>query len=103
MIAAAIAAAAITSGPDMRAYRLRIHAQPGTQVALRSSSVQGWVESFCTARVCAPGHVVEVIPASGTAVMNFDVYRIDARAPHRARVTIASPGVPSVTLDVAIR
>jgi hypothetical protein len=98
-----IAALALNAGPDERSYQLRVHGDPGTRVALRVSGVHGWVEAFCTSKVCSVGHVVTAIPESGTDVVKLSVYRIDESAPHTGRVTVTSDHAPQVTLDVAIR
>ena len=100
---ATLAAMALHSGPDMQMYRLRITGSPGSRIALRATGAHGWIETFCTSKVCSVGHTDAAIPSSGTIVVNFDVYRTDETSPHRARVTISSDQAPALNLDVAIR
>src|SRR5579864_3784947 len=100
MMLAALAAMALGSGPDVQTFRLRIAGTPGSHITLRATGANGWIETFCTSKVCSAGHTEAAIPSSGVLVVNFDVYRTDETSPHRARVTISSDQAPSLNLDV---
>lgn len=97
-----LAAIAIGAGPGERAYHLRVSGPAGSRVALRSAGAPGWIETFCTKSVCALHRVVVTIPPSGTAVVKFDVYRVDESSPHRSRITISGDAVADLSLDVAM-
>lgn len=103
MMLATLAAIALSSGPDVRTFRLRIGGSPGSRIALRATGTHGWIETFCTSKICSVGHSEAAIPSSGVVIVNFDVYRTDETSPRRARVTISSDQAPALNLDVSIR
>lgn len=98
---AAIAAVAVGMGPAERDYRLTIRDLPGTSVALSAGMPQGWIAAFCTPKVCAPGHVIVNIPASGQASIALHIYRVNGTAAHHAIVSVTAPGTQlSLPMDI---
>ena len=70
-------------------YRLTVSGRPGTTVRLSTSGVaQGWIAAFCDMRVCSPSRVSEVIPKSGSIVVQFELIRETDDAPHRSGAVI---------------
>lgn len=100
---ATLAALAAGAGPNVRTYDLRVRGAPRTSVALRSAGPAGWVETFCTSRLCALGHVVVLIPPGGTAVVRYAVYRTgSASAPRTSTVTISGDVRAPLQLTVTV-
>ncbi|MGA7571024.1 MAG: hypothetical protein WCC70_06750 [Candidatus Aquilonibacter sp.] len=70
-------------------YRLTLSGVPGTTIHLNTSGVaQGWIAAFCDTRVCSPTKVSEVIPKSGSVVVQFELIRETDDAPHRSGAVI---------------
>ncbi len=70
-------------------YRLTVSGKPGTTVHLSTSGVaQGWIAAFCDMRVCSPTKVSEVIPKSGSIVVQFELIRETEDAPHSSGAVI---------------
>jgi hypothetical protein len=98
MLSLILAAIGITpwSGSDLPTatqaaakYRLTLSGTPGTTIHLNTSGVaQGWIAAFCDMRVCSPMKVSEVIPKSGSVVVQFELIRETEDAPHRSGATI---------------
>ena len=98
----ALAAMAIGGAPAERDYRLAIHNAPRAHVTLRAGVPPGWIAAFCTPSVCAPGHVVVRVPASGEAIIALHVYRVVDAAPHRGNVTVADDRRNQLLLNVSL-
>ena len=98
MVALILAAMGISpwSGTDLPTateaaakYRLTVSGKPGTTVHLNTSGVaQGWIAAFCDMRVCSPTQVSEVIPKSGSIVVQFELIRETDDAPHHSGAVI---------------
>jgi hypothetical protein len=84
-----------------RDYRLTVRAVPHAAVALRAHMPSGWIAAFCTASVCAPGHVVVHVPQSGKSAIALHIYRVRNDATHRGHVLIDAGDRVRVTLAVA--
>jgi hypothetical protein len=85
-------------------YRLTISGKPGSTVRLNVSDVaNGWIAAFCDMRVCSPMHVTEVIPKSGSAVLQFELIRETDDAPHRSGAVIRGSDGSSLVVPVAAR
>lgn len=70
-------------------YRLTVSGKPGSTVRLNTSEVaQGWIAAFCDMRVCSPTRVSEVIPQSGSVVVQFELIREADDAPHSSGAVI---------------
>jgi hypothetical protein len=70
-------------------YRLTVSGKPGTTVHLSTTGVaQGWIAAFCDTRVCSPTKVSEVIPKSGSIVVQFELIRETEDAPHSSGAVI---------------
>jgi len=70
-------------------YRLTLSGVPGTTIHLNTSGVaQGWIAAFCDTRVCSPTKVSEVIPKSGSVVVQFELIRETDDAPHQSGAVI---------------
>jgi peroxiredoxin len=73
------------SVPDTIKYRLIVSGAAGASVALDTKHVpRGWIASFCTDRLCAPFHVVVLLPPSGVKMIEFQLVpdRPRRSAPH---------------------
>jgi hypothetical protein len=90
MLPALVAAAALQAGPGELAYRLHLYDRPGSKIVLRASPVPGVIEAFCTSKICSRSHVELTVPASGVAVFDFHVYKIDATAPLHPHIEVTS-------------
>lgn len=83
--------------------RLSVTGTPGATLTLSTKNVaDGWLPAFCTPTVCAPVRVTVVLPASGTAIYQFELIRETQDARKRSGATIvtsdgASAVVPSVS------
>ncbi|MGD0967627.1 MAG: hypothetical protein ABR949_05000 [Candidatus Aquilonibacter sp.] len=98
MLALILASIGITpwSGTDLPTatqaaakYRLTVSGKPGTTVHLRTSDVaEGWIAAFCDMRVCSPTQVSEVIPQSGSVVVQFELIRETDDSPHSSGAVI---------------
>lgn len=89
------------TGPAERNYRLMLRASPKTSVALHARTPAGWIAAFCTASVCAPGHVVVHIPQSGRSFITFHVYRVQDDAARAGRVVVTDDRGKPVALAVS--
>ena len=70
-------------------YRLTLSGTPGTTIHLNTSGLaQGWIAAFCDTRVCSPTKVSEVIPKSGSVVVQFELIRETDDAPHQSGAVI---------------
>jgi hypothetical protein len=70
-------------------YRLTLSGAPGATIHLNTSGVaQGWIAAFCDTRVCSPTKVSEVIPKSGSVVVQFELIRETDDAPHHSGAVI---------------
>lgn len=70
-------------------YRLTLSGKPGTTIHLNTSGVaQGWIAAFCDTHVCSPTKVSEVIPQSGSVVVQFELIREAEDAPHKSGAVI---------------
>jgi len=91
-----------TSTPAAARYRLTVSGAPGTTVRLQATHVaDGWIGAFCDMRVCSPGRVTETIPASGRAVVQFELIREADGAPRRSGATITASDGSSVVIPDA--
>ena len=80
-------------------YRLTVSAEPGSTVHLRATGVaKGWIGAFCNMRVCAPLNIDQVIPASGSAVIQFELIRESENGPKHTSATIISNDGESVSV-----
>jgi peroxiredoxin/regulator of sirC expression with transglutaminase-like and TPR domain len=62
------------SVPNTIKYRLIVTGAAGATVALDTKDVPPrWVASFCTDRLCAPFHVVVLLPPSGVKMIEFQL------------------------------
>lgn len=72
-------------------YRLTISGKPGATVHLNTSGVaKGWIAAFCDTRVCSPTQLTEIIPKSGSVVVQFELIREIDDAPHKSGAIISS-------------
>lgn len=70
-------------------FRVTVSGAPGSSVHLTASGVaKGWIAAFCDMRVCSPWQATEKIPASGRAVIQFELIRETDSAPRRSGATI---------------
>jgi len=70
-------------------YRLTVSGKPGTTVHLNTSGVaKGWIAAFCDMHVCSPTQVSEIIPKSGSIVVQFELIRETDDAPHHSGAVI---------------
>jgi hypothetical protein len=80
MISLALAAA-LTSSLGAHAYRVEISGPAGSSVVVAAQPPPGWTATFCSARLCAVGHVPVTIAAAGTAYVDLHLY-VAAHAAH---------------------
>jgi hypothetical protein len=80
MISLALAAA-LTSSHGMHAYRLAVSGPAGSSVVVAAQPPPGWTATFCSARLCAIGHVPVTIAAAGTTYLELHLY-VAAHAAH---------------------
>jgi hypothetical protein len=73
MISLALAAA-LTSSQGTRAYRVAVSGPAGSSVVVAAQPPPGWTATFCSARVCAIGHVPVTIAPSGTSYLDVHLY-----------------------------
>ena len=73
MIALALAATLAPVG-GMHAYRVAVSGPAGSSVTVAAQPPAGWTATFCSARVCAVGHVPVTIAATGTSYVDLHLY-----------------------------
>jgi hypothetical protein len=85
-------------------YRLTISGKPGSTVHLNTSKVaKGWIAAFCNMKICSPTQLTEVIPKSGSVVVQFELIRETDDAPHRSGAVISSSDGSRVIVPAASR
>jgi hypothetical protein len=85
-------------------YRLEVTGKPQAVIHLQASGVaSGWLAAFCTSKVCSPQRVDVAIPASGQAVLQFELIRESDTGPKRSGATIRDDGGASVSVPAASR
>jgi hypothetical protein len=85
-------------------YRLKVTGRPSATLRLRTQGVaQGWLAAFCTPRVCSPQRIDVELPASGQAVVQFELIRESENAPKQSGATITGNDGASVTVPAAYR
>jgi len=85
-------------------YRLTVSGKPGQTVRLTTSNVApGWIAAFCDTRVCSPTRLTEVIPKSGSVVVQFELIRETQDAPHRSGALIVASDGSRVIVPAASR
>jgi hypothetical protein len=85
-------------------YRLTVTGKPGRRVTLNATNVApGWIAAFCDPRMCSPTRSTQVIPSSGSLVVQFELVRETEDAPHRSGAVIASSDGSRVTVPSAVR
>ena len=74
-------------------YRLTVAGAPHARVHIKAAGVKpGWIAAFCDNHICTPAQVTETLPASGKAVLQFELIREDPSAPRISGVTLAAEG-----------
>lgn len=85
-------------------YALAVHGAPGARVHLRARGLPlGWVATFCTPAFCAPFRYEFTLDRRGNGRLEFSAIRVQADAPHRARVRIEADGAQAVSLVLRSR
>jgi hypothetical protein len=85
-------------------YRLEITGTPHAVVRLQAVGVAtGWLAAFCTPKYCSPQRVVDVLPASGVAIFQFELIRESETAPKDSGAVITGADGVSVTVPTAHR
>jgi hypothetical protein len=85
-------------------YRLEVTGKPQAVIHLQASGVaSGWLAAFCTTKVCSPERVDVAIPASGRAVLQFELIRELDTAPKRSGATIRDDDGASASVPAASR
>lgn len=83
-------------------YRLEVTGAPNTTLHLRAIGVaQGWLAAFCTPKLCSPQRVDVTLPASGSAVLQFELIRESDGAAKRGGATITDDAGVSVEVRSA--
>jgi|GEM_PF-1035749 len=83
-------------------YRLEVSGKAHAVIHLQASGVAGgWLAAFCTSKVCSPERVDVAIPASGQAVLQFELIRESDSAPKQSGATIRDDGGASVSVPAA--
>jgi hypothetical protein len=83
-------------------YRLKVTGTPNASLHLRALRVTpGWLAAFCTSKLCSPGRVDLVLPASGSAVLQFELIRESGDAAKRGGATITDDAGDSVEVRLA--
>ena len=67
-------AATLTSAQGTLDYRLAVSGPAGTSVTVTAQPPAGWTAAFCSARLCAVGHVPVRIAATGTSFVDLHLY-----------------------------
>ena len=89
-----------TSTPAAARYRVTVSGTPGSSVRLRAVRVaNGWIGAFCDMHVCSPSQIVETIPSSGRAVVQFELIREADDAPRHSGATIIASDGTSTTVS----
>jgi hypothetical protein len=76
MIVLALAATLAPVG-GMHAYRVAVSGPAGSSVTVAAQPPPGWTATFCSARLCAVGHVPVTIAATGTSYIDLHLYVAD--------------------------
>jgi|SRR5580658_2025467 hypothetical protein len=85
-------------------YRLEVTGQPQAVIHLTASGVaSGWLAAFCTPKLCSPQRVDVTLPASGEAVLQFELIRQSDTAPQQSGATIRDDGGDRVSVPAAYR
>jgi hypothetical protein len=85
-------------------YRLEVTGKPQSVIRLQASGVaSGWLAAFCTSKICSPERVDVTIPASGQAVVQFELIREADSAPKQSTATISENGGARVSVPAAYR
>jgi hypothetical protein len=85
-------------------YRLTISGKPGSTVHLNTSGVaKGWIAAFCDMKICSPTQLTEIIPKSGSVVVQFELIRETDDAPHRSGAIISSSDGSRLIVPAASR
>jgi hypothetical protein len=85
-------------------YRLEVTGKPQSVIHLQASGVaSGWLAAFCTSKVCSPERVDVTIPASGRAVLQFELIRESDTAPKRSGAMIRDDDGAGVSVPAASR
>jgi hypothetical protein len=91
-----------TSTAAAAKYRLEVTGKPQAVVRLQASGVApGWLAAFCTPKVCSPERVDVAIPASGEAMVQFELIRESDSAAKASGATIASDDGATVSVPAA--
>jgi hypothetical protein len=93
-----------TTSAHAAKYRLEVSGRPNASVRLQASGVaNGWLAAFCTPSFCSPKTVDVRLPASGQAVVQFELIREAADAPKASAATITESAGASVHVPEAYR
>ncbi len=93
-----------TSTAAAARYRLQITGAPLTVVHLKATGVaDGWIAAFCTSKYCSPQQAEIALPASGHAVIQFELIRESETAPKASGAIITSADGVSVTVPTTYR
>lgn len=85
-------------------YRLEVTGTPHAVVRLEAVGVAtGWLAAFCTPKYCSPQRVVDVLPASGVAIFQFELIRESKTAPKESGAIVTGADGVSVTVPTAYR
>ena len=80
-------------------YRLTVKDVPGADVHLRATGIaEGWIAAFCNNKICSPNQIHQTIPASGSAMLQFELIREDDKASKTSGATIESDGGASIVV-----
>jgi hypothetical protein len=89
MISLALAAA-LASSQETHAYRVAVSGPARSSITVAAKPPPGWTATFCSARVCAIGHVPVTIAASGTSYLDLHLYF--AAGSRHGVVVVSTPG-----------
>ncbi|HVN69764.1 MAG TPA: hypothetical protein VMU38_08970 [Candidatus Binatia bacterium] len=93
-----------TTSAGAAKYRLTISGKPNASIRLQANHVaQGWLAAFCTQRLCSPHRVEVALPATGAAVLQFELIRESGSAPKESSATITADGTTSIAVPAAYR
>ena len=78
--------------PNERIYRLAIHGKPNSEVAVNTDGPAGWIQTLCTARVCAIRRATMRIDGKGISLALLHVYRATSVSPLAGVVRVTVSG-----------
>lgn len=67
-------AATLASVQGTHAYRMAVSGPVGATVTVTAKPPPGWTAAFCSARLCAVGHVPVTIAATGVSFVDLHLY-----------------------------